>query len=228
MKYTSRLNTMVGLQEVVSMQRRNAAGGFTLIELLVVIAIIAILAAILFPVFARAREKARQASCSSNAKQLMLGALMYMQDYDETGVMFAYGNDTTDVDGDGDTGEHAMIWFLALQPYINNTQIGVCPSDSDDRSFTDPDGFSCYPSYGIAYSGLADYDWGVHWAQLEAPATAVYMADGDGWLDSGDNGDRTLYRHNEVANVAFADGHVKAMKQGALEGNDDYWPYISH
>src|SRR5512143_3994253 len=63
--------------------RRNRGTGFTLIELLVVIAIIAILAAILFPVFARAREKARQISCISNAKQITLGALMYAQDYDE-------------------------------------------------------------------------------------------------------------------------------------------------
>jgi prepilin-type N-terminal cleavage/methylation domain-containing protein len=64
----------------------SARKGFTLIELLVVIAIIAILAAILFPVFARAREKARQASCLSNCKQMGLGAVMYAQDYDEMTV----------------------------------------------------------------------------------------------------------------------------------------------
>src|SRR5450432_3222602 len=67
--------------KVTNSDRRRT--GFTLIELLVVIAIIAILAAILFPVFARAREKARQVSCISNAKQIVLGALMYSQDYDE-------------------------------------------------------------------------------------------------------------------------------------------------
>jgi prepilin-type N-terminal cleavage/methylation domain-containing protein len=71
----------------------RARRGFTLIELLVVIAIIAILAAILFPVFAQAREKARQGTCTSNAKQLMLGLLMYAQDYDETMIGFVPGSD---------------------------------------------------------------------------------------------------------------------------------------
>jgi prepilin-type N-terminal cleavage/methylation domain-containing protein len=69
--------------------RGGATDGFTLIELLVVIAIIAILAAILFPVFAQAREKARQASCASNHKQIILGWLQYAQDYDETAVPYS-------------------------------------------------------------------------------------------------------------------------------------------
>src|SRR5438046_2949905 len=69
----------------------NRRGGFTLIELLVVIAIIAILAAILFPVFAKAREKARQAACGSNCRQIGLGLMMYAQDYDDTLVMRYYG-----------------------------------------------------------------------------------------------------------------------------------------
>src|SRR5262244_1186888 len=89
--------------------------GFTLIELLVVIAIIAILAAILFPVFARAREKARQTSCLSNTKQLGLSHLMYQQDYDETSVTsWSYGF----------PGEFS--WYV--QPYMKNLQILFCPS----------------------------------------------------------------------------------------------------
>ena len=87
--------------------------GFTLIELLVVIAIIAILAAILFPVFARAREKARQASCLSNCKQLGLGALMYAQDYDEVVGIYDW---------------QAVRMFLVTEPYLKNEQIFICPS----------------------------------------------------------------------------------------------------
>src|SRR6267154_425236 len=77
---------------ITSTPRKNHASAFTLIELLVVIAIIAILAAILFPVFAQAREKARQASCQSNLRQLGLATLMYVQDYDETYPLYEYAD----------------------------------------------------------------------------------------------------------------------------------------
>src|SRR5690554_5460678 len=91
---------------------------FTLIELLVVIAIIAILAAILFPVFARARESARRASCMSNLKQIGLGVMMYVQDYDEKYPMCF------------DTAPNKGDWGTFLTPYVKNTQVYICPSSS--------------------------------------------------------------------------------------------------
>ena len=96
---------------------------FTLIELLVVIAIIAILAAILFPVFARARENARRTSCLSNMKQIGLGAIQYAQDYDEKWMPASEG-------GYNLPGGVPATWDLVLQPYLKSTQIVTCPSDS--------------------------------------------------------------------------------------------------
>jgi prepilin-type N-terminal cleavage/methylation domain-containing protein len=111
---------------------------FTLIELLVVIAIIAILAAILFPVFAQAREKARQTTCLSNLKQLGLAAVMYASDYDQMNFWFRGRPNTTVLDQAGKTVTPAMmggknyneVMKSAFQPYIKNVQIFYCPSDS--------------------------------------------------------------------------------------------------
>jgi prepilin-type N-terminal cleavage/methylation domain-containing protein/prepilin-type processing-associated H-X9-DG protein len=98
---------------------------FTLIELLVVIAIIAILAAILFPVFAQAREKARQTSCLSNLKQMGTGIMMYVQDYDETYPQaYYYLNDNSSAGG------YAQ-WSGLVQPYVKNYTLFVCPSDKN-------------------------------------------------------------------------------------------------
>ena len=99
--------------------RSRIKAGFTLIELLVVIAIIAILAAILFPVFAQAREKARAISCLSNMKQIGLGVTQYEQDFDETtpGGLNGYGG------GSG--------WAGQIYPYVKSTQVFRCPSDGE-------------------------------------------------------------------------------------------------
>jgi prepilin-type N-terminal cleavage/methylation domain-containing protein/prepilin-type processing-associated H-X9-DG protein len=103
------------------MHRSNA---FTLVELLVVIAIIAILAAILFPVFGRARENARRTSCQSNLKQVGIGLLQYIQDYDEKMPFSFYGG------GGGDkTTRTRYKWMDAIFPYVKSEQIFICPSE---------------------------------------------------------------------------------------------------
>lgn len=103
------------------MRQNRKVKGFTLIELLVVIAIIAILAAILFPVFARAREQARKASCLSNLKQIGLGVMMYVQDYDETYPIGRFESPQPN-------GISLSYWFTVIDPYVKNKQVFVCPT----------------------------------------------------------------------------------------------------
>lgn len=224
------------------MSRKSA---FTLIELLVVIAIIAILAAILFPVFARAREKARQASCTSNLKQMGLALRMYVQDYDERWPQNDYD------DGSGccstTTVPIRFAWngwiSNALRPYTKNQAIYECPSRNSGW-FLDPwltvngapwggmnNNNGMPVSYAFNYRGF----YGQKDAAFREPATGLVMWDGDNpwmdcWYEDGGCGwrvrDWAYYVakngatcwHNEKGDYLYGDGHVKA-----LEWNGIYW-----
>jgi prepilin-type N-terminal cleavage/methylation domain-containing protein/prepilin-type processing-associated H-X9-DG protein len=125
--------------------RGTRSKGFTLIELLVVIAIIAILAAILFPVFARARENARRASCMSNMKQIGLGLMQYTQDNDEKYPSAYFYKDNA-----GDTNGY-IHWSGATRPYVKSDQLFVCPSDMNGGLLpTNPHD----PTYSNAWNGM--------------------------------------------------------------------------
>lgn len=124
-----------------TMLRKKA---FTLIELLVVIAIIALLAAILFPVFARARENARRASCQSNLKQIALGVLQYTQDYDERFPLARDANGTAQTDTSmpgyyyvaNNSGDRVIHWMDFIFPYVKSVQVFGCPSAKTRSSAT--------------------------------------------------------------------------------------------
>ena len=221
------------------MLKTNRLKGFTLIELLVVIAIIAILAAILFPVFARARENARRASCMSNLKQIALGALMYVQDYDEKYVPQWEDRDLSGGYNPDGTEAKDQGWSVLLQPYVKSTQVFQCPSESlyPSGSSIGSTGYSDYfINFLAAHHALAEFD---------SPASTVLMGDGgSGSAASGNDGcggtgsasgglggatsscassftdklaiiksnSGSAVRHLDGANIAFAHGHVKWFK----------------
>lgn len=188
--------------------------GFTLIELLVVIAIIAILAAILFPVFARAREKARQSSCLSNVKQLMTATLMYIQDYDERFPRYAgYRAPSVVIPPGG-----YDYWFECIFPYTNNSQIFACPSrrNSNVRSGGEYAQHPDFPS-GVGY-GWNTYLSSDALADIKKPTQLGVIADGvnNYWrLQCPPDTNHYMWswnRHNDGSNIGFADGHAKWIK----------------
>jgi prepilin-type N-terminal cleavage/methylation domain-containing protein/prepilin-type processing-associated H-X9-DG protein len=202
--------------------------GFTLIELLVVIAIIAILAAILFPVFAKAREKARQSSCLSNAKQIMLGVLQYAQDYDETLPYASHWGEPT-----------PLNWWQYLDAYVKNTQIFKCPSQN---GATDDYGWN-YQNFGYR-AAANDYrnNPGVSLGAILMPAETILIGDDPDLPVATMYGGGSIYiygpvqstpptdgignvsgRHNGGANYAFCDGHAKWLSRSDAAGQDRLW-----
>jgi len=197
--------------------------GFTLIELLVVIAIIAILAAILFPVFARARENARRASCQSNEKQLALGFMMYTQDYDERfpqhwGYYWSGGS-------------AAFPWSLAILPYVKSNQLFFCPSDANASHNSSNSVSTGNVSYGYNYAFLAmSGSYPVVPSSLNLLSSIKYPSETLLLGDTGLNAvgyvihwSTSTYLprdvHLEGCNFAFVDGHVKWMKAGPVIAN---------
>jgi prepilin-type N-terminal cleavage/methylation domain-containing protein/prepilin-type processing-associated H-X9-DG protein len=192
---------------------KKKRSGFTLIELLVVIAIIAILAAILFPVFAKAREAARQSSCLNNQKQLGTAMMMYVQDYDEVyPAMFWAGSQWNP--NFGTPAGQPNYWGYELSTYIKNNQVFRCPSRKDVNT-------SYIYNLFLQQKSMAAVD---------APASVAALADStaDGWWGIDGSGFVAYYQadgvtknascrikdmHNEGANIAFADGHVKWQKR---------------
>jgi prepilin-type N-terminal cleavage/methylation domain-containing protein/prepilin-type processing-associated H-X9-DG protein len=218
------------MPEAIRMRR-----GFTLIELLVVIAIIAILAAILFPVFAKAREKARQTSCLSNVKELCLAMLMYAQDWDERLTRCREGW------GDPWVQPYPMTscwpWWMEIMPYIKNTQILNCPSYARQGRYVDEIG-------GLGYGlnlWIAQQNPGISMGQIAKPAETALLMDINGdlvcWLPSFPdtnpgglpcNGNAPT-RHNEGLNIGWCDGHGKWMRQVALiagQGGNRDWYFL--
>ena len=187
--------------------------GFTLIELLVVIAIIAILAAILFPVFARAREKARQSSCQSNAKQLGLAFAQYWDDYDGLAVSCAIAG-TNPGTMPARFGARAD-WADHIYPYTRNQQLYVCPSAPTivpNPSYGNDGGYS----YNWVYFG--NFAAVQPMSQVAAPAETILTTDGDGYYCGGGSGGpangwtaHVIDRHNQQANLLWVDGHVKCL-----------------
>jgi prepilin-type N-terminal cleavage/methylation domain-containing protein/prepilin-type processing-associated H-X9-DG protein len=197
--------------------------GFTLIELLVVIAIIAILAAILFPVFAKAREKARQAACLSNSKQIGLAVMQYVQDYDEAYPVVDWADATP-------TGPFysPYHWIYMLAPYIKSPKVWLCPSSGQGLNV------NC-KWWGARTWGLVGVNrWPestgpTRLAQLQAPASVIFT-DEQGRNDLYEWGNISCWRmldyyyapnsyfgsdysfappHNDGVTVCLADGHAK-------------------
>lgn len=190
--------------------------GFTLIELLVVIAIIAILAAILFPVFARARENARRASCTSNLKQMGLGALMYAQDNDETLPPMAWLAGSY-IWPSGSSNPR-NTWFLRIYPYVKSTQLFNCPS-SDVKWQGEPTTQISYAMNANLFPTGLNLAYGLPLAALEKVSQTVLMADAQGpasytiqtnYYMPGTANERGLSdRHLSGGVIAYTDGHAK-------------------
>jgi len=220
------------MSKIQQSQTVGKKSGFTLIELLVVIAIIAILAAILFPVFARARENARRASCLSNLKQLGLGIMQYTQDYDEK-LPRSANSYTTALPFPSDPTQSGTthLWWHMIFPYVKSTQIFICPSTPEtwNGGYFPTSPLGSYAGYGYNVnfaSGLAlaaipqvavtplmgDTTYYLINADPRCTSAATLKNGGCTSFASGDNTDALDPRHLETFNMVFVDGHAKSQK----------------
>jgi prepilin-type N-terminal cleavage/methylation domain-containing protein/prepilin-type processing-associated H-X9-DG protein len=218
----------------MNLSRTRVSRGFTLIELLVVIAIIAILAAILFPVFAQAREKARMSTCTSNLKQMGTAFMMYAQDYDG---MLMNGEwpapNPTNVGGWPVSSvriiEEHRGWPAYVFPYVKNRGVFDCPTSRDNiftQAINDLDGNYCWNEEGSDDAGniLDNFGQG-------APANIILVMDGGDFCIENDNNLEEMLRddldsekadteqpnrHQNQACAVFADGHAKTLKKGDM------------
>lgn len=229
------------------MFRRNR--GFTLIELLVVIAVIAILAALLFPVFSRARDKARQISCASNLKQIGLAAALYIQDYDERYPLghAPQADPLAAFDGGGDYEPH---FIELLRPFIKNSKnqgVWRCPSDPSPRLTKEGD----HTEFHVSYSVNGWFEYGQSIAQVDRPAEKIYVLESTDddhfhWWEMGRKQQSdpfptwdqlppktlkeqvAMKQHGDGSNYLYADWHVKwapfSRVWGTTHDANAFWP----
>lgn len=204
--------------------------GFTMVELLVVVAVIVVLAALLFPVFGRARENARRTNCMSNLKQISLGFIQYSQDYDERLPLTSYGATN-------------ISWTIGAAPYLTSTQIFRCANDSNAvwQTPAAPPANNYYTTSYLMNAWMAGTNVFTHLASVQSPSCVVLLSESNGvardhfhpfywgnsstaeqvnafmnsatWDDSKkETKEFPLTRHLDGFNMAFCDGHVKWMK----------------
>lgn len=203
---------------------KRKSSGFTLIELLVVIAIIALLAAILFPVFARARENARRSSCQSNLKQIGISMIQYTQDYDESLPSIFYG------------GTNGTRWFQVINPYLKSSQVLLCPSDvknpADNVSYaincvsmkkgtpTPPAGlYSDADIVPLANADYPNYNYSVKVSEVNDAAGTVWVMDKTTWSQTYSSAFMSVLGTDYSPNMIL----IPLASSGPGDPQYDYW-----